>query len=188
VGVDETRYPCRFLQSNRDRREIYAVVERDGTGYGYGPLPLEQIDARLFGGPGRPSRLGPGDPALAASLAARAGECHDLEDFYRFYGYPPDVIDWVESTDLRGPDVMSLGWFRAGGRDIAEVSRRLGVDSVALYEGSDGEVADPGNYDPEGNPLFYPEFWENWAVGDLSGRRSVNPRSYRFKAWLSFHT
>jgi hypothetical protein len=186
--LNEDTFRIRFLQGNRDRREIYAVVDRGGVGYGYGPLPLEQVDTSLFGGPSRPSRMGPGDPALAASLAARADDFHDLEDFFRFYGYPPDVVDWVEATDLRGVTGTSQTSFQDGGRDIDEVIDRLGVDSVALYQASDGEIVDPSGFDPEGNPLFYPRFWHNWAIGDLSGWRAINPRNYRFKAWLSFHS
>lgn len=101
--------PCRFLQNSGDRREIYAVVERDGGRYGYGPL-------------------------------------------------------------------------------IDDVIARLGVDGRALYEASDAEIAVPGHDDPEGNPLFINHFGDNWAIGDLSGWRAIDPRHYRFKAWLSFHT
>jgi hypothetical protein len=81
-----------------------------------------------------------------------------------------------------------LTWFQEEGRDVAEVADRLGVDYATLYQASHQEIAAPGNYDPAGDPLFYPRFWDNWAIGDLSGWRSINPRSYRFKAWLSFHT
>ena len=73
--------PCRFLQSNRDRREIYAIVDRGGSPAAYGPLTYEQVDCRLLGAD---SRLGRGDAGLAASLLGRADELHDLEDFYRF--------------------------------------------------------------------------------------------------------
>jgi hypothetical protein len=104
---------CRFLQSNRDRREIYAIVERDGSSTAYGPLTYEQVDR--------------------------------------------------------------------------EVVHRLGLDRATLYRATHPEVADPGNLDAAGDPVFYPAFWDNWAIGDLSGRRSVNPGSYRFKAWLSYH-
>jgi len=38
---------CRFLQSNRDRREIYAIVERDGSSTAYGPLTYEQVDREV---------------------------------------------------------------------------------------------------------------------------------------------
>lgn len=186
--MPDGEFACRFLQNNRDRREIYAVVRRPGGTVGYGPLALEQVDSGLFGDADRQSRLGPGNAALAASLAERAGEFHDLEDFYRFYGYPSDVLDWVESTDLGGTTGPSQTWFQDGGRDIDEVADRLGVDRAALYRAADQEIVDPSGYDPEGNPLFYPRFWRNWAIGDLSGWRSINPRSYRFKAWLSFHS
>jgi hypothetical protein len=121
-------------------------------------------------------------------LAARAGELHDLEDFYRFYGYPPDVVAWVEATQLSDPTARSYSLYQRGGRDIDDVIARLGVDSRALYEASDGEIAVPGHYDPEGNPLFINHFGDNWAIGDLSGWRAIDPRHYRFKAWLSFHT
>jgi hypothetical protein len=176
---------CRFLQSNRDRREIYAIVDRGGSPAAYGPLTYEQVDCRLLGAE---SRLGRGDAALAASLLGRGSELHDLDDFYRFYGYPPDVVDWVESTPLRGPEVGSTSWFQGGGRELDDVVRRLGLDRATLYRATHAEVADPGNLDAAGDPVFYPAFWDNWAIGDLSGRRSINPRSYRFKAWLSFHT
>lgn len=62
------------------------------------------------------------------------------------------------------------------------------MDGRALYEASDGEIAVPGQYDAEGNPLFINHFGDNWAIGDLSGWRAIDPRHYRFKAWLSFHT
>jgi hypothetical protein len=186
--VNDDRYPCRFSQSNRDRREIYAVVERDGGRYGYGPLTYEQIRASLSGGPSRPSPLGPGDPELAASLAARAGEFHGLEDFYRFSGYPADVVAWVEATQLSDPTARSYSLYQRGGRDIDDVITRLGVEGRSLLEASDAEVAVPGHYDPEGNPLFLHHFGDNWAIGDLSGWRAIDPRHYRFKAWLSFHT
>jgi len=186
--VADGEFTCRFLQNNRDRREIYAMVRRPSGTVAYGPLALEQVDSALFGDANRPARLGPGDPALAASLAQRAGEFHDLEDFYRFYGYPPDVVEWVESTDLSDTHGLSNSWFQRGGRDIDEVAPRLGVDRATLYRAANHEIVDPTGHDPEGNPLFYPRFWRNWAIGDLSGWRSINPRSHRFKAWLSFNT
>jgi hypothetical protein len=77
--------------------------------------------------------------------------------------------------------------FRGGGREIDDVARRPDLDRATLYRATHAEVADPGNLDAVGDPVFYPAFWDNWAVGDLSGRRSVNPGSYRFKAWLSHH-
>jgi hypothetical protein len=183
----EDGYPIRFLQNNQDRREIYAVVERDGAAYGYGPLTLEQVDTALFGGPSRQPRLGPGDPGLAASLASRTGEFHDLEDFYRFYGYPPEAVEWVEQTEMGSLTEPLYTPYQEGGRDVRDVARMLEIDYETLYRGSSTEIVDPTSYDPEGNPPFHRWFWSNWAIGDMSGWRAINPRSYRFKAWLSFH-
>ncbi|GIH21333.1 hypothetical protein [Rugosimonospora africana] len=47
------------------------------------------------------------------------------------------------------------------------------------------EALVPGAYDPVGDPRHHLGFTSNWAVGDPTGRVSINPDAYRFKAWLS---
>jgi hypothetical protein len=42
--------------------------------------------------------------------------------------------------------------------------------------------------DAAGDPLFISGFVSNWAVSDLNGQVDINPRAYRFKAWLSLHS
>ena len=167
--MNQDTFPIRFLQNNRDRRQIYAVVDRGGVGYGYGPLPLEQVDASLFGGPYRPSRVGPGDPALAASLAARADEFHDLEDFFRFYGYPPDVVDWVEATDLRGVTGTSKlpGSRRAAGTSPRWSSGWASTSTDALAGQPDGDRRSE-RVRPRGQPAVLPA-----VLAQLGDRRPV---------------
>jgi hypothetical protein len=167
---------CRFLQRNDDRRQIFVTVDADGRRVAFGPLGLDEVDCERYVVPGGLVWRGLGDEALARDLSARAGEFHDLDDFYRAYGYPADILDWVEATDLRF------------GREVDEVADRLGLDVALLDEASWQEAHVQGSFDPEGNYLFHHGFGDNWAIGDLSGRSSINPNNYRFKAWLSFHT
>ena len=174
----------RFVQHNQDRRQIYAIAERDGTGVAYGPLPLDEIHEHLYRSG---DRRGPGDPELARQLAARSGEFHDLDDFFRAYGYPPDVVAWVDATPIDNRRNRS-GYFIGGGYDPADVAARLGIDEQVLNEAAWPETYDPRSRDPEGDPMFYDIFWDNWAIGDLSGVRKINPNGYRFKAWLSFNS
>lgn len=173
---DEDRDDCWFVQKDDDRRQIFALVRRDGRMVAFGPLTADLVDRGRYEGPRGAAARGQGDEALARELAVRGDEFHDLDDFYPVYGYPPEVLEWVESTDL------------TVGRELDDVARRLGIDRSLLREASWHESHDPGAVDAEGNTLFYPVFWDNWSVGDMAGRYTINPKSYRFKAWLSFHT
>jgi hypothetical protein len=184
MGTDDMRRDCRFWQSNHDQREVFAVVtEGRAQPLAYGPLALDEIRADRYLRP-RPWDSA-GDPALAADLAARADQFHDLEDFYRFFGYHADVLTWAESTQVNVPARHGM---IQGGRDVADVASRLGLDGERLREAASAESVAPGEVDPEGSPVYHSAFWDNWAVGGPSGPLLVNPASYRFKAWLSFHT
>jgi hypothetical protein len=171
-----TAATVRFLQRNDDRRQIYALVEHDDRTLAYGPLAMDQVYRNLYESPrGLPAR-GVGDESLARELVSRSDEFHELDDFYQFHGYSPEVMEWVDSTD---PTL---------GRPVEEVAERLGVDLASLADASWPESFKPGSFDPEGNPVFYPTFWENFAVGDMAGQYDINPASIRFKAWLSLYT
>jgi hypothetical protein len=165
----------RFLQDNRDRRQIFAVVTEGGSALGFGPLALDAIYAGLYTEP-YPSPWHPrGDPALGDRLTAHGGDLHDLRDFYRFYGYPPQLVSWVEATPPEG-------------RDETEVAARLGVDPQRLHRAAMREAVIPGAQDPAGDPVYQDGFADNWAVANPAGQVSVNPDGYRFKAWLSLES
>ncbi len=181
VGISKI---CRFLQSNRDRRQIFAVVTGDGPAVAFGSLALNQIYAGLYTEP-YPTRWHPrGDEALAVDLAARAGDFHDLDDFYRFHGYSAELIDWVEATPLNIP-TEGMGGDMDGGREESEVVERFGLDRERLVDAAFREGIVPGAFDPAGDPLYHVMFDANWAVVDPSGHVRINPKAYRFKAWLS---
>jgi len=161
-----------FLQDNRDRRRIFALVTGAGPVLGFGPLTLDAVSAGLYTEP-YPSPWHPrGDAALGARLGAQRGELHDLRDFYRFYGYPPETVSWVEATP-------------PGGRDDTEVAARLGIDPDRLYRAAMREALIPGAQDPAGDPMYQDGFADNWAVANPAGQVGINPDAYRFKAWLS---
>lgn len=166
---------AQFLQDNHDRRRIFTLVTQPGRPpVGYGPLTLGEIWRGWYTEP-QAVTLRAGDPDLGTRLGARRDETHDLEDYFEFYGYPSEVIGWVDSTP---PD----------GYDIHEVVQRLGLDFSALFRDSYTEALMPDNAtDAAGDPLFISGFVGNWAVSDLTGQADINPRAYRFKAWLSFH-
>lgn len=111
---------------------------------------------------------------MAEQLVREADHFHDLVDFYVVYGYPPEIEQWANATDR---------W----GRQAEEVAELLGLDLARLRKACWHESHDDGSVDPEGNPVFYPKFWDNFAVGDMAGRFDVDPSKYRFKAWLSLH-
>ncbi|GAA1818144.1 hypothetical protein GCM10009682_43610 [Luedemannella flava] len=173
---------CRFVQRDSDRREIYAIVTDGPAAGAHGPLDLTRISRRPFvtERPGYPFPTG--DPALAESLAARAGEFHDLDDFYAHYGYPAEVLAWVASMPRHGD------YYDDRGYRSAEVADRLGLDLTALNAAAWREAIDPGRVDPAGDPVFHPDFDvdRNWAVTGGSGPVMIDVTSYRFKAWLSF--
>ncbi len=173
----------RFLQSDEDRRQIFAVSTGEGAALGFGPLSMDEIYAERYESPTPLPWFPPGDEALAATLTARAGDFHDLADYYRFYGYPPEVISWIEATELVNPE--ALGPYHERGRTEAEVVERLGLDRERVHDAAMIEALMPGAYDAEGEPMYHHGFTSNWAVGDPSGRVSINPGAYRFKAWLS---
>ena len=174
------------MQRDADRREIYALVTGGPLAGAHGPLPLEHITRRRFTRPRPGYRLPPGDPALADDLAARAGQFHDLDDFYTFYGYPPEVARLVgadaaaggrrEGSLRRVRVPVERGGGRVGPRPGPAARRRL------------KEAVDPGRVDPIGDPVYFTNFAvdENWAVTAESGPVWIDPTSYRFKAWLSF--
>lgn len=176
----------RFLQSNSDRRQIFAVATGGRPAEGFGPLDVDQVGDELYTdqypAPYRPV----GDAALAADLMARSDEFHPLDDFFHFYGYPPDVIAWIEATELNTSG--GGGWYTGGGREAAEVAERLGLDEQRLRDAGMDEGIVPGAYDPAGDPLYQHGFGSNWAVADPSGRVTINPNARRFKAWLSLET
>lgn len=169
---DETRKQVELLQDNRDRRQIFALVTRDGSVLGFGPLDMDLIFVGLYAEP-YPSPWHPhGDPALGAALAARRGELHDLADFYGFYAYPPGLLAWIASTPLEG-------W------DESEVAGRLGIGPERLHRAAMREAVVPGAQDPTGDSLYQDGFADNWAVANPAGQVRINPDAYRFKAWLS---
>jgi len=148
-----------FLQADGDRAKIYASLDNTT----YGPLHLAVIH--------RTARF--------EEPAAPAGKLHLLDDFFGFYGYPSNVVAWVDATRLH---IEELG--TTGGRSVPEVARYLGIDPERMAEAANRESVVDGLYDPEGNPIFLDRFEDNWAAGDLTGLY-VNPDAYRFKAWLS---
>ncbi len=179
----ESNREVRLLQRDSVRGEIFALVDDGGAPFGYGPLRLNEIWLQYYADPSPTDA--PGDPELGASLAAGAG-FHLLDDFFRFYGYPDDVIAWIEATPLRDPR-PHLGYspYEGGGREAADVAARLGLDEQRLRLAGYDEGIMHGSYDPAGDEVFYTAFDDNWAVADPTGRVTVNPNAYRFKAWLS---
>jgi hypothetical protein len=178
---------CRFWQHNRDLRQIFAIVAQAGSPpvppVAYGPLALEEVREDRYL---RPLRGVPaGDPELAAELGRRAAEFHDLEDFYRYAGYSDEIIAWVEATEINTRD--ALGYIFPGGRVPYDVAEKLGLDPVRLRDAASDESVMPHRVDPEGRNVYYEEFWDNWAVDNESGHLVVNPKSYRFKAWVAFN-
>jgi hypothetical protein len=149
----------------------------------YGPLALEEVreDRYLVPLRGVPA----GDPALAAELGRRAAEFHDLEDFYRYAGYSDEVIAWVEATKINARD--KLGAIFPEGRLPYDVAEQLGLDVHRLVEAAFDASVRPLARDPEGRDVFYDQFWDNWAVGNDSGHLTVDPKAYRFKAWVAFN-
>jgi len=173
----------RFLQNNAERTQIFALASGDGMDVGFGPLAMPQIYLDLYHTT-PPSAWHPrGDPALGADLTARAAEFHLLDDFFHVYGYPPDLIAWIEATVLRDPDAR--GPYDDVGRPAEEVAERLGLDVERLRRAGAAEGIVEGQLDPAGDPLYHYTFGSNWAVADPAGRVTINPNSYRFKAWLS---
>jgi hypothetical protein len=175
----------RLVQRNADRTKIFAVVTTADGELGYGPLTIGGVWLDLYDGSG--PEVVPGDPHLGAELTGPAAEVHPLDDYYRFYGYSPDVIEWIEATPLSDERAaQSFGRYEGGGRKSADVAERLGLDLDRLNHDGYDEGVMPGHYDPSGDPAFFPGFGAgNWAVSDPSGRVKVNPNAYRFKAWLS---
>lgn len=161
-----------LLQDNVDPRQIFALVSRDGSVLGFGPLEIDLIYVGLYAEPYPSPWHPPGDPALGSALAARRAELHDLGDFYAFYGYPPDLLAWIASTPPEG-------W------DEAEVATRLGIEPERLHRAAMREATVPDAQDPAGDPLYQDGFTDNWAVADPAGQVGINPDAYRFKAWLS---
>lgn len=174
------------MQRDADRRDIYALVTGGPLAGAHGPLPLEHITGRRFTRPRPGYRLPPGDPALADDLAARAGQFHDLDDFYTFYGYPQEVLDWLARMPRQEAD--GKGYYDGSGYRSNEVAAVLGLDLDLLHAAALKEAVDPGRVDPIGDPVFFTNFAvdENWAVTAESGPVWIDPTSYRFKAWLSF--
>lgn len=175
----------RLVQRNSAPADIYALVGGPDGPVGYGPLAMDLISVERYADPSRRSR--PGDPALGAELVAAESDFHPLDDFFRFYHYPDDLIEWIEATPLHSEAAREgLGWYEGGGRDSAEVARRLNIDEARLRWAGMEEGAVPGARDPAGDPVYYSGFGgNNWAVADPSGRVTINPNAYRFKAWLS---
>ncbi|MEU7870314.1 hypothetical protein [Dactylosporangium sp. NPDC049140] len=177
---------CRFVQRHADRREIFAIVTGGPAPGGHGPLPLGHVIRRRFA-EARLGRFVPrGDPALAADLAARAGEFHDLDDFYACYGYPREVLDWVARIPRQERD--GSGYYEQRGYLSDEAASMLGVDLAVLHASAWKEAVEPGRLDPAGDTLYYTNFAVdmNWAVTAQSGPTWIDVSSYRFKAWLSF--
>jgi hypothetical protein len=178
---------CRFWQHNRDLRRIFAIVTQADPSpvppVAYGPLTLNQVYEKLYLQPvfGAPAS----DPALAAELIRRADEFHDLEDFYRYAGYSDEVIAWIEATPINTRD--ELGYVFPEGRLPYDVAEKLGLDVHRLVEAAWDASVMPRARDPEGRDVFYDRLWDNWAVGNDSGHLTVNPKSYRFKAWVAFN-
>jgi hypothetical protein len=175
---------CRFWQHNCDLRQIFAIVSQASSPpVAYGPLALNEIyEGRYL----QPLRGVPaGDPALAAELSRRTAEFHDLEDFYRYAGYSDEVIAWVEETKINTLD--ELGYTFPEGRWPYDVAEKLGLDVHRLVEAAWDDSVMPRVRDPEGRDVFYDRFWDNWAVGNDSGHLTVNPKAYRFKAWVAFN-
>jgi hypothetical protein len=176
---------CRFWQHNRDLQQVFAIVTQDGLPpVAYGPLALQQIVVRSYLEP--MAGVPPADAALAAELASWGAEFHDLEEYYRYAGYAEEVIEWVEATQINRLDLF--GDVRPEGRWPAEVAQRLGLDVRRVVEAASEASVAPHRVDPEGRNVYYEEFWDNWAVGDESGHLAMNPKSYRFKAWVAFNT
>jgi hypothetical protein len=71
----------------------------------------------------------PGGPELGAALIARAAEFHPLEDYFRFYKYPPDLITRAEATE---PHVAGRP-FEVVGRPSEEAASRFGIDLHRLH-------------------------------------------------------
>jgi hypothetical protein len=177
---------CRFVQRHADRREIFAIVTGGPASGGHGPLPLERVTRQRF----VKVRAGwldlPGDPALAADLAARAGQFHDLDDFYAFYEYPREVLDWVARIPRQERD--GSGYYEQRGYLSDEAASMLGIDLAVLHASAWKEAVDPSRLDPAGDSVYYANFAVdiNWAVTAESGPTWIDVSSYRFKAWLSF--
>jgi len=154
--------PAQFVQDDIDRRRIFA--QPGPAPVGYGPLTLDEIRLMRY----------PDEDATRPCVPLPAGT-HPLDDYYTFYGYPPQILDWVAATPPEG-------------YDIHEVVQRLGLDVTALFRDSYTEALMPdGATDAAGDPLFLVGFGDNWAVANLSGQVDIDPRQYRFKAWVSLH-
>src|SRR5262245_35341264 len=86
-----------FLQRNSDRREIYALLTADdGQRIAAGPLTATEVDPVYFGSAPAGIRSPSEQAERAAEIACTRDEFHDLADFYHFYGYPADLIEWIE--------------------------------------------------------------------------------------------
>jgi hypothetical protein len=144
---------------------------------------MDEIYEKRYDSPVPLPWLPRGDEALGARLTAPAAGYHDLADYYRFYGYPPEVIAWIEATELDDP--RARGPYHDVGRAEDEVVRRLGLDRDRVHDAAMVEALVPDAQDAAGDPRYHHGFSSNWAVADPTGRVTINPDAYRFKAWLS---
>ena len=176
-------HAVRLLQRNDDRSQIYGLVTA-GAALGVGPLALADINLDDLDLALEVGEIA--DAELGRRLVSDAGAFHPLDAFFHFYGYPPDVIEWIESTPLSDANLPPTAYtlYGGGGREVADVAARLQLDPARLQAAASAEGS-AGGVDSAGDPLFYTQFDENWAVADASGYVTINPNAYRFKAWLS---
>jgi hypothetical protein len=179
--ADRAPRTIQFLEEDGDRRRIFALVRGGPDPVGHGPLSLDEVYYERYVA-AHLSPDSPGDRRLGWDLAVGTG-FHDLDDFFRFYGYPADLVGWVEATPL------TVGWHgfyrvRTVGRRLDEVARRFGLGHDRLREAALAEALRPDS-EPSGEVSHYDIFGDNWAVKDHGGRVTINPDAYRFKAWLS---
>lgn len=184
--ADHTTGRCQFLQANRDPQVIYAVVWRGNRTFAYGPLAADEVSYDLYLDRWHVTQRGEGDPELADHLGAHREEFHDLQEYFRYFGYDSGVASWADNV----PVVRRLTTSRD--YEFEKVVERLGLNGLArkaLWDAALEESVDP-TLDSAGDPIYYGDFrLGNWAVdtGSSYGLQ-INTSDYRFKAWLSFHT
>jgi hypothetical protein len=181
--ADNGRSGFQFLQSSQDQRIIYALVWRGNRAFAYGPLEAKHVYRDLY--ISAHGTLREGDLELAYDLLARSSEFHNLDEYFRYFGYDSWVASWADGL----PDEHDLSI--APGHTFEEVVARLGLNDTtkqalwdaALYESVSQHL------DSAGDLVYFGDFsLGNWALDLGPGGLRIDTSNYRFKVWLSFHT